>query len=156
MGATRATGGPRHAVTAELVLTTLPRLMGPLLRDFDPGAGGARLTRSQFRILMVLRHRPGLSLTRLGEFVNLEKGSLSGLVDGLAARGLVARGRDPQDRRRLVLHLSGRGRVQVRRMMGRLQEHIDAAIDGLAPRDRARLAAALVTLSEIAPRLEAL
>jgi DNA-binding MarR family transcriptional regulator len=39
--------------------------------------------------------------------------TVTSVVDGLCGRGLVARGTDPADRRRVVLSLTDEGRVQV-------------------------------------------
>lgn len=68
------------------------------------------LTLNQYRALTLIEVGP----PPMGEFafrLAMEPPNASALVDGLVARALAARGRDPLDRRRVVLRLTSRGRA---------------------------------------------
>ncbi len=57
----------------------------------------------QFRALLFLKRNPGASLSAVSDHLGLTPPSASKLVDGLVARGLVARQVSPTDRRRVML-----------------------------------------------------
>ncbi|MGA2912727.1 MAG: MarR family transcriptional regulator [Methanoregula sp.] len=69
------------------------------------------LTVPQFRVLAFVKRNEGSSLWEVANHVGLTPPSMSRLVDGLIARGLMARKEDPDDRRRVRLTVTGRGRA---------------------------------------------
>lgn len=81
---------------------------------------GSRLTNVQFGVLNVLHGMGEASQRELGDALDLDRSTVAGLVARLEARGLVARGRAPSDRRRNVVRLTAEGR-------GVLREVSDAA-----------------------------
>ena len=60
--------------------------------------------------------RPGLRMTELAEAAVLPAATLTRHVDRLVERALVIRRIDPDDRRRAVVALSGRGEQMARRL----------------------------------------
>lgn len=83
----------------------LARVSGAALAD-------ANLTLAQYRVLVFLEagERPASDVAALLDVV---PSTVTSVVDGLCGRGLVARGADPADRRRVVLSLTDEGRTQV-------------------------------------------
>jgi MarR family transcriptional regulator for hemolysin len=73
-------------------------------RSFD-------LTVPQFRVLGFVNRNEGSSLWEVANHVGLTPPSMSKLVDGLIARGLMARKDDPDDRRRVRLNVTARGQA---------------------------------------------
>jgi MarR family transcriptional regulator for hemolysin len=67
------------------------------------------LTVPQFRTLAFVNRNEGSSLWEVANHVGLTPPSASKLVDGLIARGLMARKDDPDDRRRVRLNVTDRG-----------------------------------------------
>jgi MarR family transcriptional regulator for hemolysin len=67
------------------------------------------LTVPQFRTLAFVNRNEGSSLLEAANHVGLTPPSMSKLVDGLIARGLMARKDDPDDRRRVRLNVTNRG-----------------------------------------------
>ena len=67
------------------------------------------LTVPQFRTLAFVNRNEGSSLLEVANHVGLTPPSMSKLVDGLIARGLMARKDDPDDRRRVRLTVTNRG-----------------------------------------------
>jgi DNA-binding MarR family transcriptional regulator len=89
------------------------------------------------------------SLTALTQRLGVTKQAASQLVDTLVSRGYLHRGPDPDDRRRMRIELTDRGRFaagQVRRAV----ESVDAELAGRLPeRELAALRAGLGVLAEV-------
>jgi len=73
----------------------------------------ANLTMPQFRLLLVLALRGGAAGHDLAASMGVSLATITGIVDRLAAQGLVTRREDPRDRRvrRVDLTTAGRGLV---------------------------------------------
>lgn len=67
------------------------------------------LTMAQFRALVVVSHRPGITVGEVGCQFSIGQSAASLLVDHLVRRGLVSRAEDPADRRRALLGCSPDG-----------------------------------------------
>jgi DNA-binding MarR family transcriptional regulator len=68
----------------------------------------------QFRTLSFLNRHEGASLSDVAEHIGLRLPSMSKLIDGLVARNLVKRDTHPDDRRRVTLALTARGRAMLK------------------------------------------
>jgi DNA-binding MarR family transcriptional regulator len=68
------------------------------------------LTGPQRVALRVLGRRPGISAGALADVLRLHPSTLTGILRRLEERGLVRRTHDPEDRRRVLLTLTPRGR----------------------------------------------
>lgn len=79
----------------------------------------ARLTLSQFGVLEALLHLGPLCQRDLGEKLLRSGGNIVMVVDNLEKRGLVKRQRGKQDRRFVVVHLTGKGRRLISRIFPR-------------------------------------
>ena len=80
-------------------------------RNVDDHLEQYRLTRSGFEVLLMLRGSAAhqLSPTLLARGQRMSSAGITGLVDQLAASGLVARSPEPHDRRRVLVSLTRRG-----------------------------------------------
>jgi DNA-binding MarR family transcriptional regulator len=66
------------------------------------------LSLTQLRVLGILRdRRPRMS--ELAGFLGLDKSTMSGLIDRAERRGLLARGKNPQDRRGIDVFITPEG-----------------------------------------------
>lgn len=68
-----------------------------------------RLSLSEWRVLVVVADRPGITAQDLADYIGLDKMSVSRAVRALAARGRMARKASARDRRRLHLFLTEAG-----------------------------------------------
>jgi DNA-binding MarR family transcriptional regulator len=94
-----------------------------LLRRFaafsEAAARRAGLTAQQHQALLAVRGFPGRSRVSVGELaqrLQLRHHSAVGLVDRLAARGLLRRHYDRADRRRVLLSVTPRGQAHLARL----------------------------------------
>nr|WP_281373222.1 MarR family transcriptional regulator [Kineococcus aurantiacus] len=78
------------------------------------------LTPDRWRCLAQVARQPGASMSDLVETLVMAPATASRAVDGLVDQGLVYRGLDPADRRRVVLRASAEGR----RLLAALEERL--------------------------------
>ena len=89
------------------------------LRFSEASARTAGLTQQQYQTLLTLHGVPGRDSIRVGELaarLQVRHHSAVGVVDLLAARGLVVRERAPTDRRVVLLRVTPRGLRLLRRV----------------------------------------
>jgi DNA-binding MarR family transcriptional regulator len=106
------------------------------------------LTAPQADALMLIRQAGPLSLKQLGDLLIAEAGHPSRLVDRLVEAGLVERRPADDDRRRVVLSLTARGRKLETRAAKRREELLDLARAAVGDRD---ITPALDLLRELVP-----
>lgn len=130
---------------ARAVLEALPMVMRAIragLRDHaTPG-----LSEAQFRTMLFLHHHRGTSLSNLAEFHGLTPPSMSRLVDGLVAKGVVARAAHPVDRRRITLALTPRGRATLRVKITATRARLASLLAPMAPERRDAVVTAMRSL----------
>lgn len=76
-------------------------------------AAAPDLTPPQFAALAMLAEQGEMSQSQLGQLVAMDGATIKGVIDRLNARGLVAVDKDKDDRRRLLVNLTERGRAAV-------------------------------------------
>lgn len=74
-----------------------------------------RLTPSQFDVLAMLGDTDGMTCSELSDATLVTKGTLTGVLDRLEAKGLIRRDTATDDRRRIKIRLTGRGDVLFRK-----------------------------------------
>jgi DNA-binding MarR family transcriptional regulator len=94
----------------------------------------------QTRLLGVLRDREP-TMRELATLLDLDKSSVTGLVDRAEKRGLVRRSPSDEDRRTVRVVLTSAGRELVTIVGDRFRADIEEATATLSPADRARLSA---------------
>ena len=71
------------------------------------------LSYPQYIALMGVAEHGPLTVSRLGELMRLDSGTLSPLLKRMEAAGLVARTRDPEDERRVLVSATAAGRDRI-------------------------------------------
>jgi DNA-binding MarR family transcriptional regulator len=121
-----ATGdGRRRDADAVRAAARLAKVAGTALAE-------AGLTLAQYRVLVFLdgTDRPANHVAGL---LGVTPSTVTSVVDGLTARGLVERRADPADRRRVVLALTDRGRDQLGHGDDVVGERLGRLLDRLEP-----------------------
>lgn len=106
------------------------------------------LTPSQFRALRQLIQRGAMRPSELSEHLRIAPRSTTEVLDDLEAKGLVERGRDPQDRRATLAAATDRGIDVGRAIRASTGTEAERLFDRLSPTDQAHLARILRTLME--------
>ena len=123
------------------------RVVARLARQVELALTTVDLTLPQYRVLGILGGGPEASSV-LAEKLAVSRPSVTGVVDGLVARGLARRDPDAADRRRIGIEMTGDGR--------RLLAHADAEVDRRLHEIAARLADPGAAFTGLGPWLEAL
>lgn len=84
------------------------RVIARLARQVELGLAPLDLSLSQYRVLSFLSDGSAAA-SALADKLTVTRPSVTGVVDGLVARGLVQRDPDPDDRRRVGHRLTGEG-----------------------------------------------
>jgi DNA-binding MarR family transcriptional regulator len=132
-------------------LRLLWRIENGLQRTSKRMEAAIGITGPQRLVLKVVRQFPGLTASELAHIVRLHPSTITGVVQRLERKGLLARVRDAEDQRRVHLTL----RRQAHRLADRSRGTVEAAVEQVL----ARIAAARVdharqVLSAIADALE--
>ena len=103
------------------------------------------LSITQLRLLGILRDREPAMLD-LARHLNLEKSSVTGLIDRAQRRGLVDRAAAPHDGRAIHVRLTAEGRRLTEHIAAQANETLSRLLDTLPARDRARLSTLAATV----------
>jgi DNA-binding MarR family transcriptional regulator len=101
------------------------------------------LTTPQLLVLRAVGPRHDVSLGRIADDLSLSQATLTSLVDRLEARGLVARRRSSEDKRRIHVELTKKGREVLDRAPHLLQDEFVSRFDKLPEWERTMITAAL-------------
>ncbi|MGD0093744.1 MAG: MarR family transcriptional regulator, partial [Planctomycetota bacterium] len=111
-------------------------------RQFD-------LSVPQFRTLAFLYHCAAASPSQAAEYVGLTRPSMSKMIDGLVARGLVARNDSLGDRRRVDLTLAPRGKAAFLEAREAARERLAEMLEPLSGAEKTVVSGAMQTLREV-------
>ncbi len=78
---------------------------------YKPLLDAVGLTYPQYIAMLALWEQDGITVSELGDRLCLDSGTLTPLLKRMESSGLVARGRDPQDERRVRITLTTAGRA---------------------------------------------
>jgi DNA-binding MarR family transcriptional regulator len=132
-----------HAVTIQL------------LRGLKRTDGTTSLTPARLSALSVIVHSGSISLRELALAEQVRPPTMSRIVDALEASQFVARSKDPNDGRNILLHATLKGKRLLLRGRDRRVQRLSAEIEVLEPGERVKLCATLDTLRKLAQRLHA-
>jgi DNA-binding MarR family transcriptional regulator len=117
----------------------LRRAQVGLFQHFARTVGRADITPGQLGVMAVIGANPGLSQTRLGAALGIDRSTVVGMIDGLERRGLVVRGVAPRDRRSHALALSDKGTELLGRLEQAARAHEGQWSQGLTQVERRQL-----------------
>lgn len=130
------------------VLRSLVEAYEAVMRQDGRHVRGLGLTPSQFDVVATLGGTPGMTTGELSQRTLVTKGTLTGVVDRLEARGLVERVPSATDRRCVVVRLTAEGEALFDKVF-------PAQLDFLRPRfTRALGPAEMKKLSKLLTKLK--
>jgi DNA-binding MarR family transcriptional regulator len=142
---------PLAAVPFPALLRNARLAYGSAMRHALEEAGYGDIPKNGLYVIVSLAHRAGdLPLSALIRDLRISKQAAGQLVDALVSRGYLARAVDEQDRRRLVVTLTDRGRAAAA-TQAVARERIDAALLAkVGPQCVQHTRVALAALTEMA------
>jgi DNA-binding MarR family transcriptional regulator len=135
------------AECAREVLDAVPIVMRAIRSELRK-YGAREMSVPQYRALGFVYRNEGASLSELADHVGLTLSTMSTLVDGLAAEGLVNRRENPEDRRRMTLTLTQLGRSRHEAAREAAMVSLEEMLRQLSPSDRATVTRAMQVLRE--------
>lgn len=121
--------------TLDFALSDLVRALGLHRPDRIPC--GQPFSPSEAMTLLLLDDRGTLAQQDITAALDLEKSTVSRLLDGLARRGLVERGAHPDDGRRYLVALTDDGTRQVGTLRTARRQRLGRLLEAIAAEDRA-------------------
>ena len=111
--------------------------------------GAKEMTVAQYRTLAFVYRNEGASLSEVCDYFGLTPPTMSILIDGLVARGLVSRQTDPEDRRRMTLSLTAPGRARLQSARAAAMAYLEDRLRQLPTSDLATITLAMRMLREL-------
>ncbi len=125
-----------------LVMRTAPAIMrairGEMRRQQPEG-----LSLSQFGVLNFIQHQPSASLSELGHYLGVALPTVSQMVDGLVKRELISRQPAADDRRKIVLTLTGTGELAAQTCYDFIENYLRELLQTLSPDEKDLIARAM-------------
>jgi len=118
-------------VEALRVYVKLLRAAKAVVLRLEPGLARAGLTSTQLGVLEAILHKGPLTQRELGRKVLTSAGNMTDVIDKLERRGLVARSRQPGDRRAVRVELTAEGQRGIEALFPTHAGRIAAAMGGL-------------------------
>lgn len=115
---------------------------------FDARARSRGLTRAQWRMLLYLARAEGATQSEVAEMLDVERITLSRMVDRLAESGLVERRADATDRRVWRLYLTDKATPLVKDLTGIADEMEEIVLEPLDAEQRATLTSLLMIVRD--------
>ena len=107
------------------------------------------LTQCQFDIIATLGNTPGMNFRELGQKTLITKGTLTGVIDRLAEKKLVARLPDPSDGRSQIVSLTESGQALFTQVFPAHLQYLNAAFTDLDAHEIASIQRDLKRLGSI-------
>jgi DNA-binding MarR family transcriptional regulator len=107
------------------------------------------LTVPQFRALLFTGRHPNASLGELAEFLGITQPTASATVDRLGKQGLIRTRTPAEDRRRMCLTLTDKGRSVVKAARAAAHQQVKARLKGLSKAEQQTVLDALGLLRSV-------
>ncbi|MDM5177731.1 MarR family transcriptional regulator [Massilia sp. DJPM01] len=129
------------------------RLLAECLQSFERFSGESvrqcGLTHAQFDIIATLGNTQGMTYKELGEKTLITKGTLTGVIDRLEQKGLVARERNCDDKRSFYVRLTACGEAVFQDVFPKVVEHGRQLFSSLSDTDFDAIDASLHQLKQV-------
>jgi len=130
----------------EALLVASRALVGVAARSI----AGIDVTLPQYRALVVVGSRPGVSVGDLAAALDIHPTTATRMCDRLVAKRLLRRGQAPGDRRAVELHVSAAGRRLLQRVVERRRRDLRAIVARMGPEEANEGLRALASFAEAA------
>jgi len=112
----------------------------------------ADITLAQYRAMVVLSSRPGLTVSDLAKELSVSSSTVTRLCDRLVRKGLIRRQRSRGDRRQTAIFLSSFGRQLISEVMDRRREELGRILSALSLHQQREVVKALSAFTDAAEK----
>lgn len=136
--------------TIDFLSKTFPKIYSSLYLDYlKRYSSSYDVNKTQLRALIFIKKNGAISMTDLCAKLNIEKGSLTSMVDDLTKKGYVFRENDLTDRRKYLITITEKGINLAIDFMDKLSGQLEEKFYRLSTEDKDRYIEAINTLEYI-------
>ena len=118
------------------------------------GSSSYNLNKNQNKAILIIGGVGEIMPTTLGKCLDLQKGSLTSMIDALEREGLVSRKGDPEDRRKVLISLTEKGTVYRDWLTEELEKSYSEVLNRLTEEDIAVYQESLKIMLSILKKLD--
>jgi DNA-binding MarR family transcriptional regulator len=112
------------------------------------------LNKNQNKAIMIIGAADSIMPTTLGKFLDLQKGSLTSMIDAMEKEELVCRKGDPGDRRKTLICLTEKGKEYRDWLKGEFEKNASEILTKLEEEDIVAYQKSLQTMSDLLKKLD--
>jgi len=118
------------------------------------GSSPYNLNKNQSKAIMIIGASDDIMPTTLGKCLDLQKGSLTSMIDALEKEELVRRRGDPEDRRKILISLTDKGIEYRKWFIGEIEKNASEIFNKLEEADIVTYQESLKTLLGMLKKLD--
>nr|WP_251374956.1 MarR family transcriptional regulator [Polynucleobacter sp. MWH-UH35A] len=107
------------------------------------------MTTTQFDVIATLGNQPPMTCKELGEKTLVTKGTLTGVLERLEAKGILERKLNPEDARSQMIGLTKEGQKLFEKVFPAHLRHLEKAFSKLSKSELEEVTKSLVTINKI-------
>lgn len=136
--------------TINFLSNTFPKIYSSLYLEYLKQYSSTKnVNKTQLRALLFISNYGDISMTELCTKLNIEKGSLTSMVDDLTNKEYVIRNRDLKDRRKFFISITNKGNKLALDFIESFSTKLEEKLSKLTHEEQKRYLEAITTLHEI-------
>ena len=136
--------------TISFLSNTFPKIYSSLYLNYLKQYSGLYdVNKTQLRALVFMRNYGEISMTELCAKLNIEKGSLTSMIDDLSKKGYVYREKNLKDRRKYMIVITEEGKQIAADFTEKLSNDLEEKFFKLNTEDREKYLDAIETLETL-------
>ena len=141
--------------TISFLSNTFPKIYSSLYLDYLKQYSGLYdVNKTQLRALVFIKNHGSISMTELCAKLNIEKGSLTSMIDDLSKKGYVYREKNLKDRRKYMIVITEEGKQIAADFTEKLSNDLEEKFFKLNTEDREKYLDAIETLETLLNKSE--
>ena len=141
--------------TISFLWNTFPKIYSSLYLNYLKQYSGLYdVNKTQLRALVFMKNYGEISMTELCAKLNIEKGSLTSMIDDLSKKGYVYREKNLKDRRKYMIVITEEGKKIAADFTEKLSNDLEAKFFKLDTDEREKYLEAIETLATLVNKSE--
>ena len=141
--------------TISFLSNTFPKIYSSLYLNYLKQYSGLYdVNKTQLRALVFMKNYGEISMTELCAKLNIEKGSLTSMIDDLSKKGYVYREKNLKDRRKYMILITEEGKKIAADFTEKLSNDLEAKFFKLDTDEREKYLEAIETLATLVNKSE--